>query len=194
MERKTVIKRKTNETDIALKVNLDGSGVYKVSTGIGFLDHMLELFSRFSRVDMEIKAEGDLKVDTHHLIEDAGICLGQALKKAAGDRKGIRRFGFASLPMDETLVNVSLDISGRPLLVFNVPLVKGREGSFEVEDSREFLKAFVVHAGVTLHVNLLYGDNLHHVNEAIFKSLGLAVKEALKKEGSGLPSTKGMID
>jgi len=194
MKRKSIIERKTRETEIEIEINLDGKGICSIATGEGFLDHMLELFSRFSGMDIEIKAKGDLHVDTHHLVEDTGICLGQALKKALGDKKGIRRFGFASLPMDETLVHTSLDISGRPFLVFNVPFVKGREGSFETEDTKEFLRGFAVHCGITLHVNLLYGDNLHHVNEAIFKSLGLALKEAIKKEGQGLPSTKGMID
>lgn len=194
MERKAKIERKTKETEIELAITLEGKGVYGISTGVGFLDHMLELFSKFSRADIKIKAKGDLQVDTHHLIEDAGICLGQALKKAAGDKKGIKRFGFASMPMDETLVQTSVDISGRPLLVFNVPFVKGREGSFDIEDSKEFLRGFVVHSGITLHINLIYGDNLHHINEAIFKSLGLAVKEALEKEGDVILSTKGMID
>jgi imidazoleglycerol-phosphate dehydratase len=194
MERTAKIERKTKETEIELAITLEGKGVYSISTGVGFLDHMLELFSKFSRADIKLKAKGDLQVDAHHLIEDAGICLGQAMKKAAGDKKGIKRFGFASMPMDETLVQASVDISGRPLLVFNVPFVKGREGSFEIEDSKEFLRGFVVHSGITLHINLIYGDNLHHINEAIFKSLGLAVKEALEKEGDVLLSTKGMID
>jgi len=194
MKRKAKVERKTKETEISLAINIDGSGKGEIETGVGFLDHMLTLLSRFSGMDIRIKAKGDLEVDTHHTIEDTGICLGEALKKALGDKKGIRRFGFASTPMDETLVNTSLDISGRPLLVFNVPYIKGREGSFEIEDTKEFLKAFTTHSGITLHINLVYGDNLHHVNEAIFKSLALALKDALKIEGSDVPSTKGCLD
>ena len=194
MKRKAKVERKTKETEISLAINIDGSGKGEIETGVGFLDHMLTLFSRFSGMDIRIKARGDLEVDTHHTIEDAGICLGEALKKALGEKKGIRRFGFASTPMDETLVNTSLDISGRPLLVFNVPYIKGREGSFEIEDTKEFLKAFTTHSGITIHINLVYGDNLHHVNEAIFKSLALALKDALKIEGSDVPSTKGCLD
>jgi len=194
MKRKAKVERKTKETEISLAINIDGSGKGEIETGVGFLDHMLTLFSRFSGMDIRIKARGDLEVDTHHTIEDTGICLGEALKKALGEKKGIRRFGFASTPMDETLVNTSLDISGRPLLVFNVPYIKGREGSFEIEDTKEFLKAFTTHSGITIHINLVYGDNLHHVNEAIFKSLALALKDALKIEGSDVPSTKGCLD
>jgi len=155
---------------------------------------MLELFSKFSNFDLKIKAKGDIEVDNHHLVEDTGICLGSAIKEALGDKKGIKRFGFSSTPMDEVLVNISLDISGRPYLVFNVPIIKGREGSFEIEDSKEFLKGFVNHLGLTLHINLVYGDNLHHILEGIFKGIGLALKEAVKIEGKKLPSTKGKID
>jgi len=194
MKRKAKVERKTKETEISLAINIDGSGKGEIETGVGFLDHMLTLLSRFSGMDIMIKAKGDLEVDTHHTIEDTGICLGEALKKALGEKKGIRRFGFASTPMDETLVNTSLDISGRPLLVFNVPYIKGREGSFEIEDTKEFLKAFTTHSGITIHINLVYGDNLHHVNEAIFKSLALALKDALKIDGSDVPSTKGCLD
>lgn len=194
MERRAKIERKTKETDISIEINLDGEGACKVSTGVGFLDHMLDLLSRFSCIDMDIRAEGDLHVDTHHTVEDLGICLGQAVKKALGDKKGIRRFGFSSTPMDEVLINTSLDFSGRPALIFNVPFVPGREGSFETEDTREFIKGFVTHGGLTLHINMMYGDNLHHVNEAIFKSLALALRDSLKIEGTGIPSTKGSID
>lgn len=194
MERKAKIERKTKETDISIEVNLDGQGCCNVFTGVGFLDHMMDLLARFSSIDVGMKAKGDLQVDTHHLVEDAGICMGQAVKKALGDKKGIKRFGFASAPMDETLVNTSLDISGRPLLVFNVPFVRGREGSFETEDAKEFLRGFATHCGITLHINLAYGENLHHINEAVFKSLALALKDALKIEAGVLPSTKGKID
>ncbi|MCK9265402.1 imidazoleglycerol-phosphate dehydratase HisB [bacterium] len=194
MKRKSQIERNSKETQIQVSMALDGNGNSSISTSVGFLDHMLELFSKFSGIDLNIKATGDTHVDTHHLVEDTGICLGQALKQALGDKIGITRFGFASMPMDETLVNTSLDISGRPLLVFNVPFIKGREGSFETEDTNEFLRGFIIHSSITLHINLLYGENLHHINEAIFKSLGLALKQAIKKEGESLPSTKGMID
>ncbi|MCM8821046.1 MAG: imidazoleglycerol-phosphate dehydratase HisB [Candidatus Omnitrophica bacterium] len=194
MGRRGEIERKTKETDISIEINLDGEGESDISTGIGFLDHMLTLLSRFSGIDMKIKAKGDTYVDTHHTGEDTGICLGEAIKKALGEKKGIKRFGFASVPMDEVLVNTSLDISGRPLLVFNIPGVKGREGSFETEDAKEFLKGLTTHSGITLHINLIYGDNLHHINEAIFKSIGLALKEAVKIEGKGIPSTKGSLD
>lgn len=194
MERKAKIERKTKETDISIEIFIDGKGESSISTGIGFLDHMLTLLSKFSGIDMKIKAKGDTEVDTHHTVEDTGICLGEAIKKALGEKKGIRRFGFASVPMDEVLVNTSLDISGRPLLVFNVPYIKGREGSFETEDTKEFLKALTTHSGITLHINLIYGDNLHHINEAIFKSLATALKEAIKIEGKDIPSTKGCLD
>jgi imidazoleglycerol-phosphate dehydratase len=194
MKRKSQIERNSKETQIQVSMALDGNGKSSISTSVGFLDHMLELFSKFSGIDLNIKATGDTHVDTHHLVEDTGICLGQALKQALGDKIGITRFGFASMPMDETLVNTSLDISGRPLLVFNVPFIKGREGSFETEDTNEFLRGFIIHSSITLHINLLYGENLHHINEAIFKSLGLALKQAIRKEGESLPSTKGMID
>ncbi|MCM8762213.1 MAG: imidazoleglycerol-phosphate dehydratase HisB [Candidatus Omnitrophica bacterium] len=194
MERKGKIVRKTKETDISIEIDIDKEGESDISTGIGFLDHMLTLLSRFSGIDMKIKAKGDVQVDTHHTVEDTGICLGEAIKKALGEKKGIKRFGFASVPMDEVLVNTSLDISGRPLLVFNVPGMKGREGSFETEDAKEFLKGLTTHSGITLHINLIYGDNLHHINEAIFKSIGLALKEAVKIEGKGIPSTKGCLD
>ena len=194
MERKGIIKRKTKETEIEIEVNIDGNGDYKIETPIPFLNHMLELFSKFSNIDLKIKAEGDIEVDTHHLIEDTGICLGSAIKEALGEKRGIKRFGFSSVPMDESLVNISLDISGRPYFVFNVPFIKGREGSFEIEDAKEFLKGFVNHLGLTLHINLVYGENLHHVIEAIFKGLAIALKEAVKIEGKNIPSTKGKID
>jgi len=194
MKRESVLKRKTKETDIEIEINLDGIGNYEIETPIPFLNHMLELFSKFSNFDLKIKAKGDIEVDTHHLIEDTGICLGSAIKKALGDKKGIKRFGFSSTPMDEVLVNISLDISGRPYLVFNVPFIKGKKGSFEIEDAREFLKGFVNHLGLTLHINLVYGENLHHVLEAIFKGLAIALKEAVKIEGKNIPSTKGKID
>ncbi|MCM8803730.1 MAG: imidazoleglycerol-phosphate dehydratase HisB [Candidatus Omnitrophica bacterium] len=194
MKRKYIFKRKTKETDIEIDIKIDGKGNYKIETPIGFLNHMLELFCKFSNFDLKIKAEGDIEVDTHHLVEDIGICLGLAIDKAIGDKKGIKRFGFSSVPMDDVLVNISLDISGRPYLAFNVPFIKGRKGSFEIEDAKEFLKGLVNHLGLTLHINLIYGDNLHHILEAIFKGLGIALKDAVKIEGKDIPSTKGKID
>lgn len=195
MERKSEVKRNTKETEIEIEISLDDlKRDTEINTGFGFLDHMLTLFSKFSNIDLKVKAKGDLEVDEHHLVEDAGICLGEGMKKALGDKKGITRFGFSSCPMDEVLVQISLDISGRPYLAFNVPSIKGREGSFETEDVKEFLKGFVNHSGITLHVNLIYGENLHHVNEAIFKGFALAIKQAVKVEGKEIPSTKGKID
>ena len=149
--RKAKIERKTRETEIKIEVNLEGKGNYKIETNYGFLTHMLELFSRFSGIDIKLKAKGDIEVDTHHLVEDTGICLGQAIKKALGDKKGIRRYGFSSMPMDETLINVSLDISGRPFLVFNVPDFGSKDNSFKISDAKEFFKAFVNHSGITIH-------------------------------------------
>lgn len=192
--RKGKIERKTRETEIKIEVDLEGKGNYKIETNYGFLTHMLELFSRFSGIDIKLEAKGDIEVDTHHLVEDTGICLGQAIKEALGDKKGIRRYGFSSLPMDETLVNVSLDISGRPFLVFNVPDFGSKDNSLKISDVKEFFKAFVNHSGVTLHINFVYGENLHHINEAIFKGVAFALKEAVKIEGKSLPSTKGKID
>jgi imidazoleglycerol-phosphate dehydratase len=193
MKRTASITRKTKETAIDLRLALDGGGTCSARTDVGFLDHMLELLGRFAGFTLSLKGKGDLRVDEHHLVEDSGICLGQALDRALGDKRGIARFGFASMPMDEALVEVSLDISGRPLLVFNVPKLPGREGAFELADAREFLQGFVNHAKVTLHVNFVYGENLHHVNEAVFKGLGLALREAVRVEGRRIPSTKGSL-
>ena len=193
MDRTARIQRTTTETSVDLRLCLDGKGDCSLRTGLGFLDHMLELLCRFSGFTLSGKARGDLHVDEHHLVEDAGICLGDALSKALGDKKGIARFGFASMPMDEALVQVSLDISGRPHLSFEMPKLRGRKGGFELADAREFLQGFVNHAGITLHIRHLAGDNLHHVHEAVFKGLGLALKQAVRKEGRRVPSTKGML-
>jgi len=193
MDRTVRIRRATKETAIDLRLSLDGDGACSLRTGLGFLDHMLELLCRFAGFSLCGKARGDLHVDQHHLVEDTGICLGDALSKALGDKRGIARFGFASMPMDEALVQVSLDISGRPHLSFEMPKMRGRKGSFEIADAREFLRGFVNHAGVTLHVRYLAGDNLHHVLEAVFKGLGLALKQAVGKQGRRIPSTKGML-
>ena len=195
MMRKAEIKRKTTETDIKLKLNLDGKGKFKISTGIAFFDHMLKLFTKHGLFDLEIKAKGDLEVDMHHTIEDVGICLGQAVKKALGKKKGIRRFGSSVLPMDETLSGVTIDISGRPLLVFKVKVKSKKKEVFDVGLTREFLRAFCSNAGITMHVNLPYGQDSHHINEAIFKSLSVALREAVKieKRRKGIPSTKGRL-
>ena len=188
------IERSTGETEIRIALNLDAAEDVSIQVPNGFFRHMLELFSFHGRFSCECDVRGDTDVDLHHTVEDTAICLGQAFRTALGDKKGIKRCGCSCLPMDEVLVNTCLDISGRPFLVFNVPIVKGREGSFEVEDTRELLRGLVVHSGITLHVNLAYGDNLHHINEAIFKSLGIALKQAIKIQGAELPSTKGIID
>jgi len=192
--RKGNIQRKTKETEIEIDVNLDGKGNYKIETNFPFLSHMLELFAKFSGIDIKIKAKGDIEVGPHHLVEDTGICLGQVIKQALGDKKGISRFGFSSMPMDETLINISVDISGRPYLVFNVPDIGKKEDILEIGETKEFFVGFVNHSGITLHINFLYGSNLHHINEAIFKGVSFALKQAIKKKGEKLPSTKGKID
>jgi len=193
MDRTARVSRTTKETSISLRLAVDGRGTCSLRTGLGFLDHMLELLCRFAGFSLTGTARGDLHVDEHHLVEDIGICLGDALARALGEKRGIARFGFASMPMDEALVQVSLDISGRPHLTFAMPKMRGRKGSFEIADSREFLQGFVNHAGVTLHVRWISGDNLHHVHEAVFKGLGCALKQAVRREGRAIPSTKGML-
>ncbi len=193
--RKAIIKRKTKETKIELKLNLDGQGRNKIKSGIPFFDHMLTLFSQHSLIDLEIVAKGDLKVDYHHTIEDIGLCLGEGLKKALGTKRGINRYGSKILPMDESLISISLDISNRPLLVFNVPLKKKQTKGFDIDLIEEFLQALVSRAGITLHVNLVYGRNSHHIIESIFKTLAKALAEAisLNKRVKGVPSTKGKL-
>jgi len=193
--RKAIIKRKTKETKIELKLNLDGQGRNKIKSGIPFFDHMLTLFSQHSLIDLEIVAKGDLKVDYHHTIEDIGLCLGEGLKKALGTKRGINRYGSKILPMDESLISISLDISNRPLLVFNVPLKKKQTKGFDIDLIEEFLQALVSRAGITLHVNLVYGRNSHHIIESIFKTLAKALAEAisLDKRVKGVPSTKGKL-
>jgi len=187
------VKRKTKETDIMVKLNLDGKGEYKVSTPNGFFTHMLELFSRHSLIDLTLKAKGDVEVDLHHTIEDVGICLGQALSKTLGEKKRIVRFGHSLLPMDRTLVEISLDLSGRPALVFNVQFKKSMRGGFDFELVEEFFWGLVNSAGITLHINLKYGKNNHHISEAIFKGFGVALRQAIKIEPriKEILSTKG---
>jgi imidazoleglycerol-phosphate dehydratase len=189
------IVRNTKETRIALKLNLDGSGKSAVSTGIPFLNHMLDLLARHSVIDLQIKAKGDLAVDYHHLVEDLGIALGEAFRKALGDKRGIRRYGFWLLPMDETLARVALDFSGRPHLVYRVKTRKARIRDFDIGLIREFMQGFANAAQCNLHIELLYGDEPHHVVEAVFKGLAKAIDLAKQKDSRirGIPSTKGML-
>ncbi len=186
--------RKTKETQISIKMDLDGSGKYSVSTGIGFFDHMLQLLAFHSGFGLIVKADGDLDVDDHHTIEDIGIVLGQLFREVLGDRRGIARYGSFQLPMDETLANVTLDISGRPYLVYNCSLSRDSIGTFSCEMLEEFLRAFAFNAGITLHVNVCYGTNDHHKIEAVFKALGRALKAAVKIEGNAVPSSKGVLE
>lgn len=193
--REATLERKTRETQIKVKINCDGSGEAQVNTGIGFLDHMLISLSRFGYLDLAMQAKGDLQVDPHHTIEDCGIVLGQALQQALGERQGIERVGEALLPMDEALVQVALDLSNRPYLVWDVECANGMIGDFPVEMTEEFFRAFAMNAGLTLHIHLLTGKNRHHIMEAVFKgvgrALGLAVRENLRFKG--VLSTKGVL-
>ncbi|MHB1419135.1 MAG: imidazoleglycerol-phosphate dehydratase HisB [Bacillota bacterium] len=195
MNRVGQVKRQTRETAINLELILEGSGKFIGQTGIGFMDHMLTLWTKHGAFDLMLEMEGDLEVDVHHTIEDLGICLGTALKQALGDKVGISRYGTAWVPMDEALVMVSLDLSGRPYLVYEVSLQAERVGSMETEVVEEFLRALVNNAGVTLHVRALSGKNTHHIIEAVFKALGRALAEAthLQPGMSGVPSTKGSL-
>jgi len=193
--RTSKIDRKTNETKISLSLNLDGKGVRSISTGIGFFDHMLDLLAKHALFDLNIKAEGDINVDYHHTVEDVGICMGQAFKEALGDKAGIVRFSNVSLPMQESLANVALDISGRSALVFNAKLSSKKIGDFDSELIKEFLEAFTVNAGLNLHVNVPYGENAHHISEAIFKGIAKALDRATKidERTNEVPSTKGVL-
>ena len=196
MSRKALIKRKTKETDISLDLNLDGSGKYSINTSIPFLDHMLSLMCRHGLFDVKLKAKGDIAIDDHHTVEDIGIVLGKAVKQALGDMKGISRYGQASVPMDEALASVSLDISGRPYLVYRVEFPKkGKIKDFDPDLIEDFFQAFVSNSNVTLHVNVLYGRNIHHMIEAVFKGLGRALKGAVSvdKKIKGVLTTKGML-
>ena len=191
--REKVIERKTAETKIFLKLNLDGEGKYKIDTGLGFLDHMLSHLSKHSRIDLNISAKGDLNVDAHHTVEDIGICMGEALAKALGDKKGIARYGNSSVPMEDALANVSVDLSGRPVFVYNVEYRTAKIGDFDVECLEEMLKSFSTAGAFNLHINVPYGTNSHHIAEAIFKGLGQALGAAVKITGSDIPSTKGIL-
>ncbi|BBB92357.1 MAG TPA: imidazoleglycerol-phosphate dehydratase HisB [Methylomusa anaerophila] len=196
MKRMASIERNTIETKIKASLSIDGAGQSSVATGIGFFDHMLILFARHGLFDLTMEIDGDFNVDGHHSVEDAGIVLGKALAKALGDRAGIKRYGTAFVPMDEALAMVSLDISGRPYLVFEATMPSERVGQFESELVEEFLRAFATHAGLTLHVRLLSGKNTHHIIEAIFKGLGQALDEATRVDEriAGVMSTKGKLD
>ena len=194
MERKASVNRTTKETDIAITLNLDGSGKADLSTGIGFFDHMLDGFTRHGLYDLTLRVHGDLNVDDHHTIEDCGIVLGQAVAQALGNKKGIERYGSFNCPMDETLCNVSLDFSGRPYLVYHCELKRDQVGTMACEMVEEFLRAFAFNCGLTLHVNVYYGTNDHHKIEAIFKALGHALKQAVQVTGSGINSSKGILE
>ena len=191
--RKAARERNTKETKIKAEINLDGRGESNVNTGIGFFDHMLTLFAFHSGFDLQLYAKGDLEVCDHHTVEDCGIILGEIVKEALGDKRGIERYGSFNLPMDETLANVTLDISGRSYLVYNCELKRDTIGTFSCEMVEEFLRAFAFNAGITLHVNVYYGSNDHHKVEAIFKALGRALRIACKVTGDALPSTKGLL-
>ncbi len=195
MSRKAEIARKTSETDVALTLLIDGKGASKITTGIGFLDHMLTLFAKHGRFDLELSASGDLHVDSHHTVEDVGIVLGQALKEALGDKKSISRYGTSFVPMDEALAMVSLDISGRPYLVFDVSFSNDRVGEMDTELFEEFFRALAFNAGITLHIKELQGGNNHHIIEAVFKAFGRALAEAAAVDGriEGVLSTKGIL-
>ncbi|CAN1599037.1 HisB Imidazoleglycerol-phosphate dehydratase [Candidatus Pelagibacterales bacterium] len=190
------VNRKTKETSIEAEVNLDGKGVYKIDTGIGFLNHMLEQLSKHSLMDINLNAKGDLHIDLHHTTEDSGIVLGEAITKALGDKKGIKRYAHAYIPMDETLSRVSLDISNRPYLVWNVKLKVEKLGEMDTELFKEWFQAFSQSAGITLHIENIYGDNSHHIIESCFKGLARALRLALEKDAravDSLPSTKGIL-
>ncbi len=194
--RKADIARKTTETSISVAVNLDGSGAYQVKTGVGFFDHMMEQLARHSLIDITLETEGDLHIDDHHTVEDSGIALGQAVAKALGDRKGIRRYGSGDLPMDETLSRCAVDVSGRPFLVFKVNFPTAKIGTFDTELVREWFQAFAMNAGITLHIENAYGLNSHHIAESCFKALARALRMALEidpRQANRIPSTKGTL-
>ncbi len=194
MQRESKIKRKTKETDIHLSLSLDGQGVSNIDTGIGFFDHMLSAFCLHGGFDIELKCKGDLNVDCHHTIEDVGIVLGTAFSKSLGDKKGIRRYGMYTIPMDEALATCNLDISNRPYLVFNAKFTAPKIGDMDAQMIKEFFNAFAVNAGITLHLNLVYGSNDHHIAEALFKAFGYALKQGVERSEKGETlSTKGCL-
>lgn len=194
--RKATIERNTKETQISATVNLDGTGVYTVSTGIGFLDHMMEQLSRHSLMDLNLQAKGDLHIDFHHTTEDTGIAIGQAVAKALGDMRGITRYACAMIPMDETLSRVTIDLSGRPYFIWKVNFTKPKLGEMDTELFREWFQAFAFNAGMTLHIENLYGENNHHIVESCFKGLARALREAVTidaRKANDIPSTKGKL-
>ena len=195
-QRSAEVTRNTAETRITVRVNLDGSGQAKLHTGIGFFDHMLDQIARHGMIDLDIQADGDLHIDGHHTVEDVGICLGQAVHKAVGDKKGIRRYGHAYVPLDEALSRVVVDFSGRPGMVMNVPFKSGMIGSFDSQLAHEFFQGFVNHAFVTLHIDNLRGENAHHQAETVFKAFARALRMALEMDPRSIgliPSTKGSL-
>ncbi|MCA8878770.1 MAG: imidazoleglycerol-phosphate dehydratase HisB [Rhodobacteraceae bacterium] len=190
------VTRTTAETDIAVALNLDGTGSYDIATGVGFFDHMLDQLARHALIDLDVRAKGDLQVDDHHTVEDTGIAIGQALSRAVGDKRGIRRYGACLLPMDDTLVQAALDLSGRPYLVWQVDFPTPKIGSFDTELVREFFQALSTHGGITLHVTRQSGLNSHHIAEAAFKAVARALRDALEidpRKGDAVPSTKGTL-
>jgi imidazoleglycerol-phosphate dehydratase len=193
--RQARVERRTRETEVVLELGLDGTGQAKVETTIPFLNHMLEAWSKHALIDLTVEARGDTEVDLHHTVEDVGICLGRALKDALGDKAGIVRYGASFLPMDEALLHAAVDLSGRPYLVFNVPLGRTRIGGFDLDLLRDFFRALAVNAELTLHVNMHYGENLHHIAEATFKAVGRALAEATRRSPriAGVLSTKGTL-
>ncbi len=193
--RKAEVKRKTKETEISLRIDLEGSGKHSVHTSIPFLDHMLSLLAYHSSMNLSLKARGDIAVDAHHTVEDVGICLGNGIRKALGEARGIQRYGAALIPMDEALGSVALDLSMRPWLVFHMKLKRSRIGTFDLELVEEFFKALCNHGRMTLHINLLYGRNSHHMVEAVFKGFGRALRQAISvdERSSAVPSTKGIL-
>ena len=194
--RSATIQRTTRETDIAVTVSLDGTGASRISTGIGFFDHMLDQLARHSLIDIEIAAKGDLHIDFHHTVEDTGIALGQALRKALGDLKGITRYADVCLPMDETLTRAAIDVSGRPFLVFRTEFTRDKIGEFDTQLVREFFQAFAMNAGITLHIETLYGFNEHHIAESCFKATARALRAAVtldSRQGARSPSTQGAL-
>jgi imidazoleglycerol-phosphate dehydratase len=193
--RQARVERKTKETQIVLQLGLDGTGASKVETSIPFFNHMLEAWSKHGLMDLSVDARGDIEVDLHHTVEDVGICLGKALKEALGDKRGIVRYGASFLPMDEALLHAAVDLSGRPYLVFNVPLQRTRISNFDLDLLKDFFRAFAFNAELTLHVTMHYGENLHHIAEATFKAVARALAEAtrLNPRASDVPSTKGSL-
>ena len=194
MKKRTAsVERKTKETDISVEMNLDGDGRYDISTGAGFFDHMLTHLSKHSGINLDIKARGDLEVDAHHTVEDVGICLGEAMGKALADKKGIGRFGNAVVPMEDARADVSVDLSGRPYLVYHVRYASEKIGEFDVQCIEEFWRAFSTAGKMNLHIEVPYGTNSHHIAEAIFKAAGQALGKAVKVSGTEIPSTKGIL-